>query len=163
MLVNPIVLQQQPTPCSCTATCIAMALGRPVADLGVPLTNALDFDDFGVWLAERGVWMRQGINVNCHGETFRQGHVYLIGVRSQNIICSDHTILADTRGEPTNSNPRSGWKFFDPVTGIDGKQVYTWCDPGQVVDFCELRDRSVSGYVCVGSQSDRTASGEVKP
>lgn len=159
-LAAQIVHEMQPTPCSCTATCIAMALGVPVASLGVPLANALDFDDFGVWLAERGVWMRQGININCHGEIFRQGHVYLVGVRSQNIVCSDHTVLADTRAGPSNSNPRSGWKFFDPVAGIEGKHAYTWIDPAQVVDFCELRDRSIRGYVCVGSANDGETNGK---
>lgn len=150
-LAKEIIHQQQPTGCSCVATCIAMALGSRVTDLGVPLSNALDPEDFGVWLAERGVWMRQGIIVDGHGETLRQGHVYLIGVRSQNIVCSDHAILADTRGEPTNSNPRSGWKFFDPVAGMEGKRAYRWADPGQIMNFCELRDRSITGHVCVGT------------
>lgn len=149
-LANPITHQQQPTPCSCTATCVAMAVGIRVEDLGVPLSNALDLDDFGVWLAERGIWMRQAVSINSHGEMLRQGRVYLLGMRSQNVMCSDHTVLADCRGEPTNSNPRSGWKFFDPVAWIDGRKAYTWVDEGQIIDFCELRDRAATGVVCVG-------------
>jgi len=151
MLANPIILQRQPTPCSCTATCIAMALGVPVAELGVPLTNALEFEDFGVFLAERGVWMRQGILINTFGEQLRQGHVYILGVRSLNLVTSDHAILADTRGAATNTNPRSGWRFYDPLEGVEGKASYGWADHGQILDFCELRDRSISGHVCVGS------------
>lgn len=149
-LAAKIEHQTQPTAVSCTATCVAMALGIQVEALGVPLENGLDFEDFGVFLAERGVWMRQGIVIDTKGERFQQGHVYLISVRSLNNLAADHVVLLDARGEPTNSNPRSGWIFYDPVQGMDGKKTYSWIDPGQVVDFVELRDRSTSGVITVG-------------
>lgn len=151
-LAPTIEHQTQPTPRACTATCIAMALGVPVADLGVPLENALDFDEFGVYLAERGVWMRQGIMLNTRGERFQQGGVYLIGVRSLNMVNSDHAVLLDARGQPTNDNRKSGWKFFDPNSGRDGKEVYNWVDECVALDFCELRDRSRWGVICVGDR-----------
>lgn len=150
-LADPIVQQTQPTPCSCTATCIAMALGIPVAELGVVLSNGLEFDDFGVWLAERGIWLRQGIRNNNRGESFFNGSLYLVGVRSLNIVNSDHAVLLDTRALATNANPRSGWKCFDPNTGRDGKAVYTWVDEHVTLDFCELRVRG-GPYVTVGCE-----------
>jgi len=152
-LAKRIEQQTQPNGASCTQTCIAMALGVPVAELGVPLDNGLDFDDFGVYLAERGVWLRRCIIVDGRGERFQQGCVYIVGVRSLNLIGGDHAVILDARGEATNTNPRSGWKFYDPNVGRDGLKVYTWVDDtGQVVDFCELRDRSRWGVVCVGNK-----------
>jgi len=121
-----------------------------VADLGVVLANSLDFDDFGCWLAERGIWMRQGVRINNHGEGYFDRGVYLVGVRSLNIVNSDHAVLLDTRGAATNSNPRSGWKTFDPNAGREGIKAYTWVDEHVTLDFCELRQRS-SWQITVGS------------
>lgn len=156
-LAKKIELQTQPTHDTCTQTCIAMALGVPVADLGVCLGNGTNFEDFGVYLAERGVWMRQCVHMDGKGEAFQQGRVYLITMRSLNKIGIHHAILLDARGEPELKNfdvpsapERNGWKFFDPNTGREGKQTYEWVWECEAVDFCELRDRSTPGVIAAG-------------
>lgn len=148
-LASPIIHQKQPTPCSCTATCIAMAVGVPVETLGIDLSRAYDFDKFGVWLAERGIWLR----VADRGESFHQDTLYLVGVRSMNIVWSDHAVLVDTRGERKVGEgfyERSHWKTFDPCEGIEGKKVYHWADEHQATNFCELRQHDPR-YVRAGS------------
>lgn len=156
-LAQLIQHQTQPTPVACTQTCIAMALGIAVADLGVPLENGLNFEDFGVYLAERGVWMRQCVHMDGKGEAFQHGRVYLITVRSLNKINTTHAILLDARGGPELKNydvgsapERNGWKFYDPNVGREGKEVWDWVWECQALDFCELRDRGTSGVICVG-------------
>jgi hypothetical protein len=144
--------QTQPTPVCCTATCIAMALGVPVAELGVPLDEAFGFSDFGVYLAERGVWMRPCARSDRYGEEFCSGTVYLLKVRSLNKIGTDHAVLLDTRpprktGQSPHGgeyNEQSGWEFFDPNTGRDGKEVYSWAWEGLTLGFFELRERNAN-------------------
>lgn len=150
-LASTIRHQMQPTPVSCTATCIAMALGVPVTELGVPLDRAFGFRDFGVFLAERGIWMRHCVRSGNFGEKFNHGSVYLISVRSLNKIGTDHAVLLDTR-PPRKTGPSpsggefneySGWEFFDPNTGKDGKQTYDWAWEDLTIGFCELKERTV--------------------
>jgi hypothetical protein len=151
-LAKTIQLQTQPTPVSCTATCIAMALGVPVADLGVPLDQAFGFTDFGVFLAERGIWMRHCVRSHRYGEKFMHGTVYLLAVRSLNKIGTDHAVLLDTRpprktglvqdGGGAEYNEFSGWQFFDPNTGREDKHSYDWAWEDLTVGFCELRERT---------------------
>lgn len=144
-LASTIIHQQQPTNVSCTPTCIAMALGMPVSDMGVGLERPFAFHHFGVWLAERGIWLRPVMRLGQDGEPLRQGHVYLVAVRSKNIVGGDHAVLVDTRGEPTNSNPRSGWKTFDPNAGRAEKAVWDWADEYYGMEICELCDRDTYG------------------
>lgn len=141
-LATPVKQQTQPTPFSCTATCVAMAVGLPVESMGVVLDNCLDTGDFGVWLAERGIWMRRGIFIDGHGEQFKAGALYMIGVPSLNLTGSTHCVLMDTR-VPTGEKAL----IFDPNFGRDGLRVYS--KNIAVLDFVELIDRS-SPYVCVG-------------
>lgn len=151
-LADPIVHQTQPTPCSCTPTCIAMALGIPVEQLGVDLNRSYDFHRAGVWLAERGIWMRMGLFVRPFGERLRNGTVYLVGIRSQNIIGSDHAVLLDTRGDPLvgeGHHERSHWKTYDPNKGIEGKNYIEWIDEYGLLDFAELVQRD-DRYVMFG-------------
>lgn len=143
MIAKEIRQQTQPTSCSCVATCIAMAIGVPVQEIGISLDRGSTFDDWGVWLARRGVWMRRGIRIDLYGEPFHNGSVYLIGTHSLNIVNSEHAVLLDTRGprkEGPNFNERSGWKCFDPNFGREGINVYEWIDEYSTLDFCELRD-----------------------
>ncbi len=156
-LAENIVHQMQPTSCSCTATCMAMALGIPVADMGIDLEQAYDFLEAGLWLAERGIWLRIGIFNGGRGESFHDGAIYLVGIRSQNIIASDHTVLLDTRGHRTSGTDddghkwsRSGWKFYDPNLGRAGKSWVEWVDPSGVLDFCQLHQHDVR-YQRMGS------------
>lgn len=144
-LADPIVPQTQPTPVSCTATCVAMSLGIPVRDLGVPLDNSLNTEDFGIWYAERGIWMRPGIRINPWGERFTEGRLYLVGVRSLNTVGNDHAILVDTRGVSAFD-----CKVFDPNAGREGVQLYEWMTELSVVDFHELVQRGTSGYISPG-------------
>lgn len=140
-LANPIVHQVQPTSVSCTATCVAMAVGIPVQELGVNLDRCYDFDHFGVWLAERGLWLRRGIRNADRGERYFSGRVYLVGVRSLNVVAQDHAVLLDTRGpskEGDKYNERSGWCTFDPNMGREGKAAYHWVDENVTLDFCEI-------------------------
>jgi hypothetical protein len=144
MLANPIILQQQPTPVCCTATCIAMALGVPVTDLGgYAGVHAHGLLDFGVYLAERGVWLRY----LDRGDRFWSGSLYLISVRSLNKIGTDHAILLDTRAcvcdEPDGWC--RDWKVFDPNDGIEGKEVYRAVWETHAIKACQLKDRSNSG------------------
>lgn len=144
-LAPQIEHQTQPTPLSCVATCIAMAVGSPVAELGVDLSRPFDFDDFGVWLAERGIWMRMCVRNAGRGERFHDGGIYLVGIRSLNVANQDHAVLLDTRGprkDGPNFNERSGWLTFDPNKGREGKQILEWCDENIVLDFCQLIDRN---------------------
>jgi hypothetical protein len=145
-LANPIVHQQQPTPNTCTPTCIAMAIGVPVAELGVPINRAYGISEFGVWLAERGIWMRPLMRAYRHGERFIDGTVYLAAVRSQNLIGSDHVVVVDTRGPPERNASgeieRSGWLCFDPNLGRPDKKVYDWVDEYYALDAYELIERS---------------------
>ena len=108
-LAETIVHQMQPTNCSCTATCLAMAIGMPVGEMGVDLERPYDFPDAGLWLAERGIWLRVGIINNGRGESFYPGHVYLVGIRSLNMIGTDHTLLLDTRGAPSSGIDERGY------------------------------------------------------
>lgn len=137
-LAATIQLQQQPTPVSCTATCVAMAVGIPVRELGVDLERAYCFDRFGVWFAERSIWMRQGISCNFHGERFRNGSVYLIGALSLNTLRSTHAVLLDTRQPLQSDYERSGWYCYDPNKGRQGKKYYDWIDENEALDFVEL-------------------------
>jgi hypothetical protein len=142
-LANPIVHQMQPTPVCCTATCIAMALGIPVTEMGVDLEKAYNFDKTGPWLAERGIWMRPLYFWNGFGERLMPGRVYLVGIRSQNKIGTDHAVLLDTRGAPKpDGHERSGWLTFDPNEGIEGKNWISWIDEHGLLDAAELVQRN---------------------
>jgi hypothetical protein len=127
-------LQMQFTLVCCTTTCIAMAVGTPVGELGVDLDTAYGFKDCGIWLAERGIWLRM-----CdRAERFRPGTVYLVSVRSLNRIGGDHALLLDTRPGASNDDD-SEWLTFDPNTGIEGKKVYNFVNEHYAVHACELK------------------------
>lgn len=137
---SPIVLQQQPTACSCTVTCIAMAIGEPVQSLGITVKRPCGIDQFGVWLAERGIWLER----IPEGAAFLNDAVYLVSARSLNMVGSDHCVLLDTRGRPTNDNPRSGWRCFDPNDGREGKKIYQWMDEHHAIRKFRLHDARYS-------------------
>lgn len=143
MLANPIILQTQPTPVCCTATCIAMALGVPVAELGVPLDQSYGTLDFGVYLAERAVWLRY----LDRGDRFWSGSLYLLTVRSLNKIGTDHAILLDTR--ECTCDDIDGWcpdcVVYDPNEGREGKEIYHSVWHGHALKACQLKDRAHSG------------------
>lgn len=141
-LADPIVHQQQPTPCSCTPTCVAMALGIPVAELGVDLARGWGQYHFGVWLAERGIWLR----VCERKERMCDGHVYIATVPSLNTIAGMHCVLVDTRA-PKKANGDSGWLTFDPCKGVDGKNHYDWVDHHRSDEFYELAQRLGGGLI----------------
>lgn len=132
-----IVHQTQPTPVSCTATCIAMAIGLPVETLGVELARSLDFPDFGVWLAQRGIWMQR-----CRdGEPLRARELYLLGVRSLNMVNSDHALLLDTR-HLASENPCHVPQFlFDPCRGREGRESYEYIYPDMVLEAWTLHEK----------------------
>ena len=143
MLANPIVLQQQPTPVCCTATCVAMAIGVPIADLGVTLNDSYDLTDFGVFLAERGIWLRY----LDRGARFCSGSLYLLSVRSLNKIGVDHAVLLDTR-QCSCDEPDGwcrDWRVYDPNEGREGKDFYKRVWETHAIKVCQLKDRSVSG------------------
>lgn len=156
-LADVIVHQTQPTPCSCVHTCIAMALGIPVADLvaavgTISLDRSLSEESFAVWLAERGVWMRPMVLHYGRGERLVNGTLYLVGVRSLNRVNSDHCVLLDTRPPRKvgdEYNDRSGWQVFDPNRGREGPiEFYEWVDEYTALDACELRSRDhISGAI----------------
>lgn len=131
-----------------------MALGIPVADLGVRLDKPYDFHHAGLWLAERGIWLRDCVWNGRYGESFRDGSVYIVGIRSLNVIEQDHSVLLDTR--PPHTENRSGWKFYDPNMGREGKRHTEWIDPNWVMDFCELIQHD-DRYVRMG-EPPRTAA-----
>lgn len=138
-LANPIVHQQQPTPCSCTATCIAMAFGIRVADLGVDLNCAYGPNDFGIWLAERGIWLRKCDRGERMWGIPPFGDVYLVTVLSRNVIEQYHSVLVDTRGQRKSEYERSGWVTYDPNKGREGKKHYDWVDENTAVEFSVLK------------------------
>lgn len=142
-LANPIVLQTQPTPVCCTATCIAMALGVPVTDLGVRLEDSYGIGDFGVYLAERQVWLRY----LDRGDRFWSGSLYVVVVRSLNKVGVDHAVLLDTRkcicDEPDGWC--KDWKVFDPNEGREGKELYRNVWETHAIKSYQLKDRSNSG------------------
>lgn len=143
-LARPIAHQMQPTPVCCTATCIAMAVGIPVGELGVPLDQAFGLLDFGVWLADRQVWLRY----LDRGERFRPGHLYLLSVRSLNNIGGDHAVLLDTRDcscEPPDAGWCQHWRTLDPNEGIEGKKIYYDVNEYYAIKACELKDRAGCG------------------
>lgn len=153
-LAATIEHQTQPTPVSCVTTCIAMALGIPVLKLvGLIDTISIERDyqpeQFAIWLAERGIWMRPlALQVYGRGERFVNGALYLVGVRSQNSVYTDHSLLLDTRPprlEGEGYNERSGWKTYDPNTGREGKKTFEWVDEYYALDAHELRSRD---HVC---------------
>lgn len=141
-LARPIVPQTQPTPITCTATCVAMALGIPIADLGVRLDQAFGVDDFGVWLAERGIWLRPCAWNGRYGEHMRSGTVYLVKVRSRNTLGVDHLLLLDTRDGDTSSSDEDRWVTYDPNRGRDGKLLYEWVNHYYAIAFWELKERN---------------------
>lgn len=142
-LANPIFHQKQPTPLCCTATCIAMAVGIRVEDLGVDLSKPYDFGLPAVWLAERGIWFRPMARYGDYGEPFKSGRLYLVAIRSLNNVGGDHAVLLDTRGEPkSDGHERSGWKTFDPK-GIEGKKTCQWVAEYDVVEAGELMQRNL--------------------
>lgn len=139
VLAETIIHQQQPTPISCTATCIAMALGITVLELGVRLDTAHDIADFGVWLAKRGVWLR----VCDRNERFRAGSLYIISARSFNIVGSDHVLLLDSRPDKAMAianEDRDSWWTYDPNDGREGKKIYCRIDEHYAIDSYELKD-----------------------
>jgi hypothetical protein len=153
-IAEKIEHQTQPTPCSCVVTCLAMALGLPVLELvaqigTISIDRSFGPETFAIWLAERGIWMRPTMNsAYGRGERIYQGSVYLVGVRSLNLVNADHSVLLDTRGprlEGPNYNERSGWKLFEPNAGREGVTAYDWVDEYVALDMHELRDRN-----CVG-------------
>lgn len=137
-LAAEIVLQQQPTSVSCTVTCIAMAIGQPVQSLGVTVKRPSGIDQFGLWLAERGIWLER----LPEGASFQNDAVYLVAARSLNMVGSDHCVVLDTRGPKENDNPRSGWKCYDPNEGREGKRVYYWMDEHHALRKFRLHDSS---------------------
>lgn len=157
-LAPTIEHQTQPTPLSCTTTSIAMALGIPVLDLvglidkDISIERGYAPEQFAVWLAERGIWMRPlALQAYGRGERFVNGTLYLVGVRSRNSIYTDHCVLLDTRPprlEGEGYNERSGWKTYDPNTGREGKKTFEWVDEYYALDAHELRSRDhVSGAI----------------
>jgi hypothetical protein len=132
-LSHPIKHQTQPNSFSCVSTCIAMALGLPVAELGVPLDRGIDPDEFGPWLAERGIWLRPMVFMRGVGEQFERGCTYLVGVRSLNDMAQDHAILVDYSGEKP--------KLFDPNRGRPGKYFFSSLVPDDITCLYELRDK----------------------
>ena len=120
--------QIQPTSESCLATCVAMAVNVPIKELGVDLEKSYEPEEFGPWLAERGIWLRMAEL----GEDFKTG-LYLVGVLSLNDMASMHSILLDTRG--------GTHLLFDPNKGREGKKHYTKLDDDHIVDICELIER----------------------
>ena len=129
----PIKHQQQPNSRSCVPTCIAMALGVPVDQLGVPLDRGYTPEEFGPFLAERGVWLRMMVFMNGRGEGFEKGGVYLLGVRSLNDLEADHALLVDYRGDKP--------KLFDPNRGRPDKYFYSTVGAEDTTTFYELRDK----------------------
>jgi hypothetical protein len=119
-----------------------MALGIPVANLGLPLERCYEPDAFGLWLAQRhGIWLRQRDIYRGRGERLWSRALYLCGVRSLNLVNSDHSVLLDTRAprkEGANYTDRSGWKCFDPNQGREGLKLYTWVDEYSLLDVYEL-------------------------
>jgi len=126
-LADPIVHQRQPTDRCCLATCFAMALGIPVEELGINLEQDFEPEQFGPWLAERGIWLRIG----DRGEPLTSG-LYVLGVISLNDKGGEHAILLDGRAGAT--------KVFDPNAGNPGKEHYssTILLESNMIDFCEL-------------------------
>lgn len=139
-LAAEIKHQQQPTACSCLATCIAMAIGEPVEKLGIRLDRPFGPRHYGVWLAERGIWMRPMVRADTRGELFMPGTVYLLCVRSLNMVNSDHAVLLDTRGERAGAGfaERSNFRFFDPNEGRPGLKAYRWVDENELTEAHEL-------------------------
>jgi hypothetical protein len=137
-LADPIIHQIQPTPVCCTHTCVAMAVGIPVAELGADLNTAYSFDDCGIWFAERGIWMRR----LDRSEPFRAGTLYLVSVRSRNKIGVDHALLLDTRPGLKHEDWESGWLTFDPNEGRDGMQTYSYVNEHYAIRACELKQRN---------------------
>jgi hypothetical protein len=151
-LADKIVHQTQPTPTSCTATCVAMSVGIPVGQLGVDLTKSYDFDRAGIWYAERGIWLRIGVRIGGYGERLKGDSLYLVGIRSQNRVGIDHSVFLDTRGERLigeGVHERSHWKTYDPNKGNDGKNYIEWVDEHYLLDFAELTQRD-NRYVMFG-------------
>lgn len=136
--VGEIAHQTQPTPLSCTATCIAMAIGVPVDQLRTNLERCTDFWHWGVWLAQRGVWMRR-----CRdAEPLRAGELYLLGVRSLNIVNSDHALLLDTRHLHYSIHPcTTPQRLFDPCRGREGREAYSYICEDMVLEAWTLHDR----------------------
>jgi hypothetical protein len=134
-LAEPIVHQSQPTPVCCTHTCIAMAVGIPVADLGADLSTAYGFDDCGIWFAERGIWMRR----LDRSEPFRSGRLYLVSVRSLNKVGVDHALLLDTRFGKGDDESDGGWRTFDPNGGREGMKTYSFVNEHYAIKACELK------------------------
>lgn len=143
MLASPIVHQMQPTPVCCTATCIAMALGVPVAELGVRLEDSHGLLDFGIYLAERGVWLRY----LDRGERFWPQSLYILSVRSLNKIGTDHALLLDTRSCDCDRSEGwcRHWKVYDPNEGREGKEIYRNVWEYHAIKACQLKDRAGSG------------------
>lgn len=120
-----------------------MAIGVPVAELGVPLDSAYGLLDFGVYLAERGIWLRY----LDRAERFWSGSLYLISVRSLNKIGTDHALLLDTRA-CTCDKPDGWcehWQVFDPNEGREGKEIYHHVWEYHAIKACQLKDRANSG------------------
>lgn len=151
-LAATIEHQTQPTKHSCVATCVAMSVGIPVTQLGVDLNRPYSFAQAGVWYAERGIWMRIGIHIGGYGERLEHNRLYLVGIRSQNNVGSDHAVLLDTRGEPLTGpgyHERSHWKTYDPNKGRDDSKWIDWIDEHGLLDFAELVQRD-SRFVSFG-------------
>lgn len=149
-LAEKIVHQTQPTPHSCVATCVAMAVGIPVAEIGADLSRPLGFHQAAIWLAERGIWLRFGLRVGGYGETLQHGRVYLVGIHSLHNLGGEHALLLDTRGERLEGegfNERSGWKTYDPNFGNEDKKFVDWIDEWGAVDFAELHQRNPRGVM----------------
>ncbi len=129
-LANPINPQQQPTDRCCVASCIAMAIGIDVHEMGWPLEAEFSIQDFGVYLVGQGVWLRPCIRIGGFGEHLEPNRLYIVSVPSLNDIAGAHCVLHDKRRE---------WpQVIDPHMGRDGKRVYSYVDESIALDFCEL-------------------------
>jgi hypothetical protein len=130
-----------------------MAVGIPVAELGVDLKRAYNIDEAAIWLSERGIWLRIAPFWSGYGEKLRDGRLYLVGIRSLNKIGTDHCVLLDTRGEHKvgdGFHERSHWKTYDPNRGRDDAKFIEWVDEHAAIDFAELHQRD-SRFVCFGA------------
>ena len=137
-LATVIQQQTQPTPVSCTHTCIAMALGRPVQSLGLDINRPFHPLTLGYWLAvEWGIWMRR-----CdRSEPVMRRAVYVVGIRSQNKVGVDHSVLLDTRQVDPLDDPAMNGDWWDPNKGRGDDVVWVGqVSPCSILDMVELID-----------------------
>ena len=108
-----------------------MSVGEPVEQLEVDLHKSHSISEFGVWYAQRGIWLRPCVFSDGHGERFERG-VYLVSVLSANDLATEHCVLLDCRG--------SRRAVFDPNRDRPDKRSYFAIDETDALGFYELVD-----------------------